>query len=87
MEVTVHIPDYIATRMAAAGDDVSRRTLENFALEELRAKRITELELRKMLGLARIQLDGFLKSHGIHEDVSISDIEQDVADLKACLRA
>ena len=74
--------------MTAAGDALSRPTLENFALEELRAKRITELELlRMMLGLARIQLDGYLKSHGIDQDVSVSDIEQDVADLKACLRA
>jgi hypothetical protein len=40
-----------------------------------------------MLGLARIQLDGFLKSHGIYEDVTLEDVERDIADLKACLGA
>src|SRR4051812_24462590 len=64
MEVTFHIPDDLASRVAAAGD-LSRRALEAFALEELRAGRITEPQLREMLGLARIQMDGFLKSHGI----------------------
>jgi hypothetical protein len=40
-----------------------------------------------MLGLGRIELDGFLKSHGVYEDVTIEDIERDVADMRACLGA
>ena len=82
MEVTVQIPDDIAARMTDAGADLSRRTLENFALEELRAGRITEPELRKMLGLARIELDGFLKSHGIYQEYTLEDFEQERRDLK-----
>jgi hypothetical protein len=69
-----------------ATGDLSRRALEAFALEEFRGGRITQPELRRMLGLARIQLDGFLKSHGIYEDVTLEDIERDVADLRACLK-
>jgi hypothetical protein len=30
-------------------------------------------------------MDGFLKSHGIYEDVTLEDVERDIADLKACL--
>jgi hypothetical protein len=37
-----------------------------------------------MPGLARIQLDGLLKSHGIYEEVTPEDVERDAADLKAC---
>ncbi|HEX3743161.1 MAG TPA: hypothetical protein VHW09_04515 [Bryobacteraceae bacterium] len=62
MEVTVQIPDDIAASLAATGSDLSRRALEGFALEELRAGRITEPHLGKMLGLARIQIDGFSSS-------------------------
>ena len=58
-------------------DDVERRALEAFALEELRAGRITEPQLRETLGLARIQLDGFLKSQGIYQDYSLEDFEQE----------
>ena len=68
MEVTVQIPDDIANRVTASGVDLSRRTLENFALEEFRAERITKVKLRKMLGLERIELDGFLNSHGLPYD-------------------
>jgi hypothetical protein len=84
MEVTFQIPDDLASRVTAMGDP-SRRALEAFALEEFKAGYITQPELRRMLGLARIQMDGFLKSHGIYESVTMEDVERDMADLKACL--
>lgn len=77
MFLAVEIPDDIATRLAQAGGDLSRRALEGFALEELRAGRITEVQLRKMLGLARIEMDEFLKGHGIYQDYSLDDFEQE----------
>ena len=82
MEVTVQIPDEIASRVTAAGDDLSRRTLENFALEEFREGRITKVELRKMLGLERIELDGFFKSHGVYEEYTMEDFERERQALK-----
>ena len=56
--------------------------LEAFALEELRAGHITESQLRKMLGLGRIQLDGFLKAHGIYQDYTLEDFEAERQALK-----
>ncbi len=82
MQLTVEIPDDIANRLAQAGGDLSRRALEGFALEELRAGRLTEPQLRKMLGLARIELDGFLKSHGIFQEYTLEDFEQERQTLK-----
>jgi hypothetical protein len=83
MQVTVQIPDEIASRLAEAGADLSRRALEGFALEELRAGRITEPELREILGLGRIELDRFLKTHGVYQDITIEDIDRDISDLKS----
>ena len=87
MKLTVQIPDELVAHFGgeAAHDKLERRALEAFALEELRSRRITEHQLRKMLGLARIEMDGFLKSHGIFQDVTMEDIERDIADLHACL--
>lgn len=80
MDVTFQIPDDLASRVAATGD-VSRRALEAFALEEFKAGNITQPELRRVLGLARIEMDGFQKSHGIYEDVTFEDVERDIAEL------
>lgn len=82
MNLSLEIPDEIANRLALSGGDLSRRALEGFALEELRAGRITETQLREMLGLARIQLDGFLKAHGIYQDYTIEDFEEERQTLK-----
>jgi len=62
MELTVQIPDELASRMSASGADLSRRALEALALEEFKGGRITKPELRRLLGFGtRYQLDGFLK--------------------------
>ena len=83
IDVTVQIPDDIASRVTAAGADLSRRTLENFALEELRAGRITKVELRKMLGLERIEMDGFLKAHGVpYDDYTLGEVNRQVEALR-----
>ena len=49
----------------------------------MKAGRITEPELDRMLGLARLQIDGFLKEHGVLEDVTIKDVDHNIADLKS----
>lgn len=82
MDVTVHIPDDIATRLASAGGDLSRRALEGLALEEYKNGHITDPELLLLLGFeTRYELDGFLKKHGVYEDFTMEDFEHDLADL------
>ena len=80
-EECIQIPDELVDSVTATGD-LPRRALEAFALEELRAGRITEPQLCEMLGLARIQIDGFWKSHGIFHDYTMADFERERAALK-----
>jgi hypothetical protein len=83
MELTVQIPDELASRMSASGGDLSRRALEALALEEFKSGRITKPELRRLLGFGtRYRLDGFLKSRGVYEDYTMEDFEQDRQALK-----
>ena len=77
MEVTFQIPDDVAPRLTEGGGDISRVALESVALEALRAGRISEVQLCEMLGLARIQMDGFLKSHGVYEEYTLEDFEEE----------
>jgi hypothetical protein len=77
MNITVHIPDDLAQRIAAGGGDLSRRAFEALALEEYRAGRLSRPELRRSLGFGtRAELDGFLKAHGIDESMTIEEFER-----------
>ena len=84
MEVTLQIPDDIATRITEMRGDLSRRALEGFALEEFKSGHITKPELRRLLGFGtRWKLDGFLKAHGVYENYTLDDFEQERAALKS----
>lgn len=84
MNLTVQIPDELAKRLTAAGDDLSRRALEAFALEEYKDERISKAELRRLLGLeTRYELDGFLKAHKICANQTIEELRREMEDLKS----
>ena len=83
MELTIQIPDELASRMSTSGAELSRRALEALALEEFKSGRVTKPELRRLLGYGtRYQLDGFLKAHGVYEDYTMEDFERDGDALK-----
>ena len=82
MNLTLQIPDDLAIDLSANGADLSRRALEAFALEEFRSGHLNENGLRRMLGLTRYELDGFLKAHDIWIDFSLGDVRRDVATLE-----
>lgn len=85
MNLTVEIPDDLATRLSAAGDgDLSRRALEALALEEYKSGHLTETELQRLLGFGtRYKLDGFLKAHGVMiDDYAIEDLHREAETLE-----
>jgi hypothetical protein len=51
MEVTLHIPDDVAKRLAAGGGDLSRRALEAVALEGYREHTLTLYQVSDMLSV------------------------------------
>lgn len=78
MDLTVHIPDDIATRLREITGDLSRR-----ALEEYKGGHISKPELSRLLGFeTRYELDGFLKEHGVYECFTFEEVEQQVETLK-----
>ena len=83
MELTLHIPDEMAKRLAASGSDLSRRALEAFALEEYKAGRLTDPQVRQLLGFeTRDELDGFLKAHEVWLNFTREDLERERAALR-----
>ena len=83
MNLILEIPDDLAQRLGAAGQELSRRALESFSLDEYSAGRITKAELRRLPGFeTRYDLDGFLKTHGVWMKHSIEDLRREVATLE-----
>jgi predicted HTH domain antitoxin len=80
MQVVVDIPDEFSQQILPAGQNPSRALLEEAALQAFREDRVTEYELRVILGFeTRYQLDGFLKARGIeHHAYGPEDLQHDV---------
>jgi hypothetical protein len=82
MNLTVRIPDELASRLGTAGE-LERRALEALALEEFKNGHLSKVELRTLLGFStRAQLDQFLTAHGVFGTYSEDDLAQDRRDLE-----
>jgi len=59
MTITVEIPEELAGQLIAAGKDPARAALEAIALEGYHSDRLTEAEIRNLLGFDS-RMDGSL---------------------------
>lgn len=86
MEVTLHIPDDVAQRLAAGGD-VSRRALEALALQGYRDQALTLYQVSEMLGLSRVETEDFLGQHRVPLSViGEADLDREAALFEAASR-
>jgi hypothetical protein len=66
MQITLDIPDDLAAHAIPEGQEPSRAALEAIALNGYRSWRLTESEVRRLLGFAtRMQVHQFLASHNV----------------------
>jgi hypothetical protein len=80
MTITVEIPDVLAGVLLAEGKDPTRAVLEAMALEGYRTERLTEADLKELLGFeTRMEVHGFLKDHGAFLHYTAEDLHQDTA--------
>lgn len=80
MNLELQIPDEAARLLLAQYPDLSRATLEALALEGYRSMRLSDGQVRQMLGFtSRMQVHSFLKERGVHLHYSLDDLEQDRA--------
>jgi hypothetical protein len=74
MQITLELPDEIAVEFK----DLPRALIESFALEGYRSGKLTEEQLRRVLGYgSRMQVDGFLKQHGVYLNCTLEDLDHD----------
>jgi hypothetical protein len=74
MQITLELPD----ELAGESNDLPRALLESFALEGYRSGKLTEEQVRKILGYGtRMQVDEFLKEHGVYMNSTLEDLDRD----------
>jgi len=80
MQVTLTIPDDLAAQYAAAGKDPARVALEALAVEGYRTQRLSEAEVKRMLGYGtRMQVHALLKEHDVYLNYTLEHVQQDIA--------
>jgi hypothetical protein len=76
MQITLELPDDVAQSLEAGAENLPRALLESFALEGYRSGKFTEEQVRKILGYGtRMQVDGFLKEHGVYLAYTLEDLD------------
>ena len=84
MQITLDIPDDMAGRLAAQGQDPARAALEALAIEGYRSGALSAYQMRRLLGFETgYELDGFLKAHNVWEHAyCLEDLNQDRQTLR-----
>jgi hypothetical protein len=83
MDVRLQIPDDVALVIQGQQPDLSRAALEALALEGYRSERLSEGQVRRLLGFrTRMQVHAFLNAHNVYLHYPIGELESDLASLK-----
>ena len=79
MHIAIELPEDIAADLQAEWQDLSHHTLEALALEGYRSGALTESQVRRLLSFAtRLEVNSFLRSHGVYYNYSPTEIEQEI---------
>lgn len=80
MTITVSFPDEI---LSLDSDDVSRRLLEQIALDGFKSGQLTTSQVRRILGFeSRLEVYDFLAAHGVPWiDYDEEELHQEIAHL------
>ena len=84
MTITLSLPADIVQLLTENGEDISRTALESLALQGYRLGRLSEEQVRRMLGFeSRFDVHAFLKAHDTYQNYTDADLEQDLATVRS----
>jgi hypothetical protein len=78
MIVSVEVPDEFVHTLVPEGQDPARALLEAIALEGYRRDRLSEADIRRLLGFqTRMKVHSFLKESGAYTHYTVEAFEHD----------
>ena len=84
MTLTMTIPDSLAASIGNAVDEVRRRFIEGYAVQAYRSGTFSTAEIRELLGHAsRWETEEFLAAHGAWPDPTVTEVLEDLNNLRA----
>ena len=75
--LTLELPEDLAALLGAPQRDLSRTALEALAVEEYRARRLSDAQFRRLLNISRFEADRLLKAHGVWLDYGLEEFERE----------
>ena len=82
MQLQLDIPEDVLHSLAPSEDEARRAALEAVALEGYRTRRLSEEQVRRMLGFeSRFDVHAFLKANRTYLNYDIAELEKDIATL------
>ena len=79
MEITISLPDKIATSLEKKWGNLERRLLEAIVVEAYKEGSISAGKVRELLGMkTRLEADAFLKAKGVNLLYDEEDFEADI---------
>ncbi|WP_036478552.1 UPF0175 family protein [Myxosarcina sp. GI1] len=83
MKITVDLPDKLTEKIGQQWGDLSKKVLDNIALEAYKSKIISTAELGEILGFSsRLEIYDFLKKSGVYLNYEREDLEEDIETIK-----
>jgi len=80
--IAIELPEDVARAVREKWGDLSQHTIATLALAEYRARVLSAAQVRRMLGLqTRMEVDAFLKQHGVYLDYTDADLDRDLETL------
>ena len=77
MTLTLDLPEDVATILRSDGRNIEQVALEALAVEEYRARRLSDAHFRRLLGLSRMEADRVRKNHCVWLDYTLEDFERE----------
>ena len=81
-EITISVPESIASNLAVNEADLSKLALEALAIEGYRDGHLSIGQLAEMLGLSVLQAEEFLSGKGISLNYQREDFLEDLATIE-----